>query len=330
MAYTRRTWTDRVVEFIRRYRDQNNTQYTFTPDEGTITNPGTPTSAAYMNNIEDGIVEALTGSTIYAASSSGSDAYAVTLTGVITSYTAGLTVRIKADVANTGACTLNVNSLGAKAIKKKVSSDLEDGDIKVGRVITVIYDGTNFQISPEVPRFRKQIFTADGTFTAPQTGVYKVTVVGGGGSSARDASNGVGGGGGGAIVIKTLSLTKDDAVTVTIGAGGVAPAYGTTTNGNAGGTSSFGTHCSATGGSGGYLWVTGVARGGYGGYGSNGDLNLKGNEGSFFAGFNGGNSAIELTSSIYNPYGKGAIAVSSVNNAYGGNAGVVIVEWVEV
>lgn len=82
----------------------------------------------------------------YAAGSSGSDAYAVTLSPVPAAYVTGMLVLFKADVANTGAATLNVNSLGAKTIKKWNDQDLETGDIESGQVVLVAYDGTNFQM----------------------------------------------------------------------------------------------------------------------------------------------------------------------------------------
>lgn len=52
MAYTRNTWVDRVVQYARRYRDQNNNQITLTPDPGTVTAEGTTINAAKLNNIE--------------------------------------------------------------------------------------------------------------------------------------------------------------------------------------------------------------------------------------------------------------------------------------
>lgn len=81
----------------------------------------------------------------YAVGSSGSDAYAITISGV-SSYTAGQTFKFKSDIANTGACSLNVNGLGAKTIKKDVSSDLATGDILSGQGVVVVYDGTNMQL----------------------------------------------------------------------------------------------------------------------------------------------------------------------------------------
>lgn len=88
---------------------------------------------------------------VYAASVAGTDTYVITLSPIPTSYTAGMMIRFKADVANTGPATLNVNSLGAKTIKKNGSVDLNDNDIVAGQVVTVVYDGTNFQLVSKVP-----------------------------------------------------------------------------------------------------------------------------------------------------------------------------------
>lgn len=86
------------------------------------------------------------GEEIYAASSSGNDTYAITLSPAPAAYVTGMAIWVKADVGNTGAATLNVNSLGAKTIKKSVSSDLVTGDIVASEVFLVVYDGTNFQL----------------------------------------------------------------------------------------------------------------------------------------------------------------------------------------
>lgn len=80
----------------------------------------------------------------YAADAGANDTYVITLSPVPTSYTNGMVVHFKANTANTGAATLNVNSLGAKTIKKYVSTTLADGDIAAGMLCTVIYDGTDF------------------------------------------------------------------------------------------------------------------------------------------------------------------------------------------
>lgn len=80
----------------------------------------------------------------YAADAEATDTYVITLSPVPTSYTNGMVVHFKANTANTGAATINVNSLGAKTIVKYVSTALADGDIAAGMLVTLIYDGTNF------------------------------------------------------------------------------------------------------------------------------------------------------------------------------------------
>lgn len=90
------------------------------------------------------------GSTIYAADGGGSDTYVITLDPVPTAYTVGMVINFKANTANTGAATLNVNGLGAKTIEKNKDIELTDGDIKAGQLVSVIYDGTNFQMQSQV------------------------------------------------------------------------------------------------------------------------------------------------------------------------------------
>lgn len=87
---------------------------------------------------------------VYAADSVGTDSYAITLSPVPSAYATGQVFHFKAGTANTGAATLNVNSLGAKTIKKMNDQDLATGDIESGQIVTVAYDGTNFQMLSQV------------------------------------------------------------------------------------------------------------------------------------------------------------------------------------
>jgi hypothetical protein len=45
---------------------------------------------------------------------------------------------------------LNVNGLGVKAIKKLHDQDIASGDIESGSIVTVVYDGTNFQMTSQL------------------------------------------------------------------------------------------------------------------------------------------------------------------------------------
>ncbi len=85
----------------------------------------------------------------YLADSGTTNAYAVTLRPAITAYTTGLSITFQAASANTASCTLAVNGLTATTIKKNVSTNLAANDILANQIVTVVYDGTNFQmISP--------------------------------------------------------------------------------------------------------------------------------------------------------------------------------------
>jgi hypothetical protein len=92
----------------------------------------------------------LSNTSYYAADAGITDAYAVTLAPAPTAYTAGMVVNFKANTVNTGPATLNVNGLGAKTIVKNYNVTLGNGDIKAGQLVSVIYDGTNFQLLSQV------------------------------------------------------------------------------------------------------------------------------------------------------------------------------------
>lgn len=139
----------------------------------------------------------------YAASSAGNDSYAITVVPAVDTLVAGMVFRFKADVANTGACSLNVNSKGAKTIKKWGAGgkqDLSTGDIQADMFVTVQYDGTDMLlISAQQPRplyakglTSKSSGSSTGTFTiAHGLGVtprlIKITAVGS--NSTNPANN---------------------------------------------------------------------------------------------------------------------------------------------
>lgn len=86
-----------------------------------------------------------TGRFYFGADAGSSDTYAVTIQGV-SSYSTGMLVVFKAATANTGACSLNINGLGAKAIKKLNDQDPGNNCLEAGSHAIVTYDGTNFQL----------------------------------------------------------------------------------------------------------------------------------------------------------------------------------------
>jgi hypothetical protein len=90
--------------------------------------------------------ELQSGSVLACNDNGSTDTYVCNLTPTLTAYTVGMVIFLKANTANTGAATININSLGAKSITKTRGVALADNDIKAGQWAPLIYDGTNFEM----------------------------------------------------------------------------------------------------------------------------------------------------------------------------------------
>lgn len=87
---------------------------------------------------------------LYSTTGTGA-AYILTYSAAPQGYSAGIIYRFFAHADNTGAVSLNINSLGAKAILSQHGEPLTAGKIKAGKVVEVVYNGTSFElISNEV------------------------------------------------------------------------------------------------------------------------------------------------------------------------------------
>tara|TARA_B100002019_G_scaffold131268_1_gene112778 strand:- start:5899 stop:6636 length:738 start_codon:yes stop_codon:yes gene_type:complete len=199
-----------------------------------------------------------------------------------------------------------------------------------------------------------QVFTTNGanTWTKPANvnAVLVYVTGGGGGGGGGDASFNHGGGGHGAgTAIKWITSGLGATETATVGAEGTGASPGN--EGSAGGTSSFGSHCTATGGGGGRYGTqvaeytspgsasgvgsTGIAiSGGYGGGHHPNDIEGQGQGGNGGASFWGGGGG---SSHEWNPfYAKAGLAYGSGgggghhnNSTYGsgkdGKSGIIVV-----
>lgn len=145
---------------------------------------GTRARASDVNQISDALDTGLAklpsetnlkrGLVNYAVDSGAADAYVVTLTYAPTSYTDGMQVIFKASAANTGACTINCNSLGVKSITRQDGSTPIAGDIGANKITEVRYNSTSgyFEI-------QGSIGAAAGTGTMAQQNANAVAITGG-------------------------------------------------------------------------------------------------------------------------------------------------------
>jgi len=105
-----------------------------------------------------------------------SDAYAFTAGATLVAYRTGLVACFKANTKNSGAASLNISTIGAATIKKQKDQDLGSGDIKAGQWVTVVYDGTNWQMvsapaqvdAPSVPAVSHDLQVVKGGTPASQ------------------------------------------------------------------------------------------------------------------------------------------------------------------
>lgn len=261
----------------------------------------------------------------------------------------------------TGAVTADKIGSGA------VTSAKLDANISVpGTVTATSFSGDGSSLTGIAGGFSNmEVFTSPGTWTNPgNVTKVKVTVVGGGGGggggpSPANIKHGGPGGAAGGTSIEVISFPSATNVPVTRGGGGTGGPQ--PVGGNSGGTSSFGSYCSATGGQGGRGSFPGNPASGWGslgGIGSGGNLNLRGGSGTtgyremssptyYFVCGKGGDSYLSAggRDSVATSNGPGIAAgqaghlgsggggagkgaqTNSNANAGSGGAGVVIVEY---
>lgn len=92
--------------------------------------------------------------------STPTDSYTCAMTPPLLGYASGMVVEFRADQANQGAATLDIDELGARPIKKADgATDPDDGEIAAGRQVPLRYDGAVFRLPPS-----PGVQTAKGTF----------------------------------------------------------------------------------------------------------------------------------------------------------------------
>ena len=117
----------------------------------------------------------LTGTYAWCGTGGGTvDVITLSPTVAVASYATGQTFRFVSSGANTGAVTVAVSGLTAKAITKDGTTALAAGDIPSGAVVTITYDGTRFQLGANslaaVPTLAgNNTFSGTNTHTGAET-----------------------------------------------------------------------------------------------------------------------------------------------------------------
>lgn len=125
------------------------TVFSDTPPQGTVV------TAAFLNAVNlhrhtgrdidgDGALD-------YAITTGSNNAYVLALSPALDAYVAGVPIVFKASFLNTGAATININSLGAVSLKKNGNASLAAGDIQADRLYMICFDGTNMQVIAGLP-----------------------------------------------------------------------------------------------------------------------------------------------------------------------------------
>lgn len=237
--------------------------------------------------VEKPALDVQSGKWSYAVAGGTANALTATLNPAPQALTVGMVVVLKIAATNTAAApTLNVNGMGTATIKRASGQTAAMGDIPVNAFVPFIWDGTNWRISGLSPAHMVPknilIFGIAGTtdFVVPDGvfSVYAEVYGGGGGGGVQDSGTSVAhgeGGGGGGFAGGWVSVSPGQIIPVTVGNRGVGSG---TATGTAGGSSSFGSLLSATGGGAG----TNTGAPGIGGMGVGGQINLYG-----LTGYNG-------------------------------------------
>jgi hypothetical protein len=285
------------------------------------------------------------------------NAITLTLSPVPDAYRIGMEVHLTPAANSTGAATINVNGLGVKSIVRSDGSALLPLDLQLNAVAVLQYAPTGaFQLlnpAAGVPRTFINRTVIDGptsgTFVAPVTGVYRISLWGGAAGGGAGLGSGGGGGGGGATCLEDyVYLIAGTGYAYVIGGAGTGGGAGTSNPGTAGVTSTFsgpaGTLISSAGSPGAGAAIgaagTGGAAGSFSGQSANGfatigEAGYQGNNlaspgggkgGSAGKGGSGGAPANSNGNSGTAPGGGGG-GGSQGGSGGAGAAGRIIFEW---
>jgi hypothetical protein len=100
----------------------------------------------------------------------------LTLLSPPTAYQQGMAIALKPANTNTGACVINVNSLGNVSIVGPANKALTGGEISISALLFLIFDGTRFRICGPCP-FARALFSQSSSQTIGLAGNTSASIV---------------------------------------------------------------------------------------------------------------------------------------------------------
>lgn len=189
----------------------------------TISRPGPGTIAVEGEVVFDGDTQPNILQIPYVGVDAGSDDdYVISLAPTLAAYEVGTFFVFKANTANTAGATLNIDGLGTTAIKKQaggITTALSTNDIRAGQWVTVVFDGTNFQMQSMLGNAP----AGSGDVVAVGTLTNNSLIIGQGATSVAAATTGTG-------VLTALGNNVNSAGGVLTHGGGVYAASGAITS----------------------------------------------------------------------------------------------------
>lgn len=321
MAYNKHKWKARTGVGLNKFKDADGRVYEFTPAPDEVTEPGTPFSAEWMNEIEAGIAAA---GIIYAVcdTAAGTAAKVVNTGGAPEQLANGDNFRILFVNEVQEGATLNVNGLGAYPIIDNYTGEaIVLGDIGAGYVSDIIFENGQYMLlnayrAAAAPSGH-QLFTESGTFTVPA----RVTSI-----RVSACAAGVGEYAGAGIENVIYNVTPGQKIELTIGTGNTKIGDFETL---IAGTLASSKPSTKLGYATGYSGGKGYAAGGYGGYygyggggcGSAFSTSARGGGGGAGEGAAGGSVSTGSNTGAQGGGGTGGTGGSSSEESSGGSAG---------
>jgi len=135
---------------------------------------GTIVTAEFLNALNNhrhrGLAQDGDGAIDYAPDTGAANAYVIALAPALTARVVGMPIHFMAANANTGPSTLN-DGLGVVNISKNFDQPLAAGDIKAGQMVTVAWDGVDYQMLSQASIADKARITIEGVQNIPNNSV---------------------------------------------------------------------------------------------------------------------------------------------------------------